>query len=211
MQWFLCESTEAVGEHCRLSLHVSFGVKFPSEAAGTAFVAGNLVRENNAMTWIGIPLSAQHSYYIRAHWEPYTFLRWWMWHYQLWKGKLKSFWVQKRMEERRPSPDLPSPQGPRGPHGAGMEMQGIPRGRNCPPLPLSDVFASQHLSSRCFISLHPHPFPSSLFMGCHTPSTSRCQSVLAHCYSPPISLAQPRFKRKCFVKVPGSPGGGEGW
>lgn len=56
-----------MGEHCRLSLHVSFGVKFPSEAAGTASVAGDLVRENNAMTWIGISLSAQHSYYIRAH------------------------------------------------------------------------------------------------------------------------------------------------
>lgn len=31
---------------------------------------------------------------------------------QLWKGKLKSLWVQKGMEERLPSPALPSPQGP---------------------------------------------------------------------------------------------------
>lgn len=41
------------------------------------------------------------------------------------------------------------------------------------------------------------PFPGFFFMGCLAPSTFRCQSVLAHCYSPPIPLAQPSFKLLC--------------
>ena len=67
MKWFVCESMEGVGEHCRLTLEVSFWVTFPSEAAGMAFAAGDLVRESNTTTCISISLSAQHSYYIRAH------------------------------------------------------------------------------------------------------------------------------------------------
>lgn len=110
MWWFACEE-----ECCRLTLEVSFWVKFPSVAAGIALAAGDFVRENSAMTWIGISPSAQNSCYIWAHWEL---------SYQLWKGKLQSFWVQKRMEETLPS----SPQGLKGSPGAGMEMQGIPWG-----------------------------------------------------------------------------------
>lgn len=41
------------------------------------------------------------------------------------------------------------------------------------------------------------PSPRFFFIGCLAPSTFRCQSVLAHCYSPPIPLAQPSFKLLC--------------
>lgn len=60
--------------------------------------------------------------------------------------------------------------------------------------------------------LTPSPllsFPRFFFTGCLAPSTFRCQSVLAHCYSPPIPLAQPSFKLLC--QGARSPGGGEGW
>lgn len=144
---------DGVEEHCRLTLEVTFWVEFPPEAACIGFAAGNLVRQNIAGAgWVFLPLPSTFETALRPLCFP-------VWHHWPWKGKLKSLWVQKRMEESPPSPDLTPPKGPRGPPGAGNS--GNSSGRNCPYSALE--FPSQHLSSACFISLHAHSFPSPAF------------------------------------------------
>lgn len=145
------------------------------------------------------------NYCIQGHWEPRQ--GWWMWHLQLWKGKLRSLWVQGRAEERRvSSPALPSLQGPGVLPVLEQKCRKLPRERIacgwCVPISAPVLHVLRLAAS-------PH-FPSSLH-GCHVPSTFRCWSVLAHFYSPPILLAQPGLKRGCLVKVPGRPSRSAGW
>lgn len=184
---------EGVEEHCRRTLAVSFWVEFPLKAACIAFAAGNLIRQNTAGAgWVFLPLpsmfEATKSLVLPCAGACDTT--------GLGRGNSRAF--GSRRGWRRAFLPLICHHHREQVVLLVLETQGIPRGGTvllCP-------WGVCSLLSTCppVLQLIPSPrlpFPSFSFMGCLAPSTFRCQSVLAHCYSPPISLAQPSFKLLC--------------